>query len=197
MDRAYHELNDSEGDQDLLAQVSLLHSQVFRNGFSASLGIGFVQALYSSIVRSPDCFLIVALVDQRLAGYISATYDNRMFPTPQLRGLIRRRVLTRAFTGRLNYLRLFQVLRNRRLGRDTHGMGELLSLQVCQAYRRNGLGRALVQHMTERLSRREIGAYCVYTDDADGAKFYESLGIRPVFKTVLRGVRSACFVKHI
>lgn len=197
MDLIYRELTAADGDKALVHQVALLHDQEFRNGLGASLGTEFAHAFYRDVIHSGSCFLIAALQGPDLAGYIAAVYDNRAFPTPRLRRLIKILALRRMLTCRLHYVGLIRRLRNRYLGRAAHGMAELLSVQVCQGYQGKGIGRALVGHMARRLSARGVGAYCVYTDDPGGVNFYERLGLRPLFKTAWLGVPSACFVKTL
>ncbi len=193
----YRELTDSVGDRAKRERVAELHTAMFRRGLGGSLGIEFARAFYDDVIGCPDCFLIVAEIDGTLAGYISGAFDNRVFPTSVFRKRIRRLILRRMLTFRLSYTGLWRAIRNHRLGRSAEGMAELLSIQVCSDFGGKGIGRGLVARMEERFRNRAVPAFCVYTDDCEGIRFYERIGMRPIFKTEWCGVPSACYVKEL
>jgi GNAT superfamily N-acetyltransferase len=74
--------------------------------------------------------------------------------------------------------------------------GELYAIYILQTHQRKGLGRCLVQTITEKLSRLEINSMLVWAlADNSACQFYLELGGKQVYEQELKIGRKALIEK--
>ncbi|MGH9293856.1 MAG: GNAT family N-acetyltransferase [Acidimicrobiales bacterium] len=179
-----------------------LHARELPGSFLTSLGSGFLERLYETIVASEQSFAIVAVAtDRRLAGFVAGTGDT---------GALYRRFLARR-GAMASAAAISALVRSPRQALETlsYGSGrgrpatgtlpraELLSLAVDPAWRRKGVGRGLVQAFQAEIGRRGAAASRVVVGSGNVAaiSLYQGCGFRPVSSLeVHRGERSEVLV---
>jgi len=70
---------DSSASQKHLEEVVKIHQQEITQGFLSTLDPRFLVRLYSSITKSPYTFIIVALKQEQIIGFIVGTTDIKKF----------------------------------------------------------------------------------------------------------------------
>ncbi len=186
------------GDAEALAR---LHRAHIDSGFLASLGQGFLTALYRRISAAPGSFALVASTEELpVAGFVAGTVDT---------GALYRSFLLRDGL-RAAALALPQLLRRPRRALETLRYGtsapsaseelpraELLSLAVDPRARGRGVGEALVRAFAEELA--VLGApasrVVVAAGNKEALRLYRRCGYRPAASLeVHAGARSEVLV---
>lgn len=161
--------------RDDLHAVVAIHLAAFPNFFLTFLGPRFLRVFYSAVMQDG-----IALVDDRLTGFVVGMLDSRSF----YRRLWRRRFFQVALALAPVILRhpstLKRVARRgvARAFQPAPG-AELMSLAVHPHEQRHGAGRALVEAFISSVHAKGTNSLWLITDAAenDAVKhFYETLG---------------------
>ena len=180
-------------------RLAALHVSEIGEGFLATLGSGFLRALYRRVVRDPGSFAVVAATDNEdVVGFVAGTVDT---------AALYRRFLARdgAVAGASALPRLARswrsTLETLRYGARPPGIelppAELLSLAVAPEVRGRGIARALVRAFQEELVGRGVTAARVVVGGANGRALavYTGAGFRAVTPLeVHRGTASVALV---
>jgi ribosomal protein S18 acetylase RimI-like enzyme len=146
--RPFNQLAVRDGTNEDVAAVAEMHRLQIAEGFLPTLGPRFLKRLYRQIVRSPFGFLIVARDDAHaVVGFVAGTTDTRRL----YRQFVIREGAVVAVTSGVRIARsLPQVLETLRYGSGSVTEPELLALAVHDAWRRRGVGAALVDAFVQR-----------------------------------------------
>lgn len=158
-------------------RVAELHAERITDGFLTQLGPHFLQRLYRRVVKSPHAFLLVAVEDDEVAGFLAGASDlHRLYRS----FVARDGVAAAVMTGPRLLRSLPQVLETSRYpsGTDDLPTAEILSMAVGAEYARRGLGRALVAAGVAEFQRRGMDAAKVVIAEANGSslRLYEEAG---------------------
>jgi len=184
-------------DADDLPYVSDLHREYLPGGFFAQLGGGFLRNYYESYLTSPASVALIGEVDGARAGFLVGTVDHARYVRHVGRhhrarlmaaggwALLRRPGLTRTLvaTRLTRYRSALRRARHRSPEAQPRAarFGVLNHVAVDGAWRRAGVGRALVEsytgiavlHGTHRLR------LTARTQTPDACAFYLGLGWKP------------------
>lgn len=162
------------------AQVAWMHASGIRSGFLSSLGVPFLERLYSFIASSPLGLLIVARDEVgAIVGYVAGTTDTaRLY-----RAFLRSRegwsaaliALGRAFRPAT----AARILETLRYGTESDSSGaELLSMVVSSSARGRGLGLELGRNLLERFEGASVdrASVVVGSDNVAAIALYRRLG---------------------
>lgn len=172
---------------DLEAVVDI-HREAFPGFFLTNMGPRFLAAYYKMVLGSPEGIMLVALKDEKIAGFVSGFVEPSRFYRRMRRNLF---LLGIPAAIRLfGYPRLLLDVSGRvlRVGVSGHPQGrqmtdvpaaELSSLAVRPSLRRHGHARRLVTAFLTEAFRRGMENVHVTTDASDNQcahAFYSSLG---------------------
>jgi ribosomal protein S18 acetylase RimI-like enzyme len=178
------------------ARLAELHATRITDGFLPTLGPAFLTRLYRRIVRSPDAFAYVATLgdegaaNRRVVGFAAATVDiGRLYRTFALRdGLVAGAVaaprLLRSWRRVLETIR-YPAAESRTGpadGREAElPAAEILAVAVEAESGQRGIGRAVVDAATSRLSGRGETAVKVVAgaDNTAALRLYAACGFVP------------------
>lgn len=163
-----------------LDRVAALHASRISEGFLSSLGPAFLRRLYRRVLRSPDGFVIVAVVDGRVAGFAAGIGD--------LGALYRRFVVHDGLVAGLAALgrlvrtvpRVIETLRYPAATGDLPD-AEILAVAVAAEAGGRGIGRGLVAAALDEFGARRVTTAKVVTtaDNASALAMYQACGFVP------------------
>jgi ribosomal protein S18 acetylase RimI-like enzyme len=169
--------------------AAALHSSEISEGFLPSLGPRFLTRLYRRVVRSPRSFLLVALDDGKVVGFVAGTEDVRALYRSFL--LHDGAIATLAALPRVtsSWRRVLETLSYGAITgkRGTRGErepghelppAELLAIAVAPEARSHGAGRLLIEGLTTEFTRRGIRAIRVVVGAGNepAIRLYERCG---------------------
>jgi ribosomal protein S18 acetylase RimI-like enzyme len=151
-----------------------------RDDFLPALGEGFLSTLYNRFLTSGETFGFVALENDRVAAFIIGSEDTQLLFRKVIRsafiplgfhslpGLLRRPPLIKKLWETFSYPEKSSPV----------GKAELVVMGTGTAFRRRGLGRALVTALNRELIQRGVVGYQVMAKDKNlpANIFYRSLG---------------------
>ncbi|MBN1512512.1 MAG: GNAT family N-acetyltransferase [Phycisphaerae bacterium] len=178
---------------DDLSLVTALHCQAFPDGVTTRLGLPFVGQYYRSLVGSAGGLLVVARAAGKVVGFLAGTTDRRGFERAHRTRPGARAAVLRMLRLQLNPLSILRAVLKRHQSRHVADPAELVSIALATDARGSGIGSALVAAWVRELIDAGIPSYVVYTDNADGIRFYERKGGECVFKFHLGRMTSACY----
>jgi ribosomal protein S18 acetylase RimI-like enzyme len=191
----------SAADRDILAQVARLHYESLSyRSFLSLFGEGFLQKIYEYLLKDRLGFLILAVEENNVVGFILASLDSskitrviykRIYALlPRMIGAIIRH------PGRLiNIIETFFY--SSREGTDVKP--ELLVIAVAESRRSSGIGAQLVAKLEETLIKQGCRMYkvTVHSEMKRTVKFYERLQMQLIKEFMLYGHRWSMYVKKL
>jgi ribosomal protein S18 acetylase RimI-like enzyme len=160
-----------------------LHASQIDEGFLAHLGPRFLRHLYRRVALSPSSFLLVAVRNGHVVGFLAGSMDLKdLYKQFALRDGIVAGV-TSAPRLIMSWRRVLETLRHGSSKKDQNSqVSELLSVAVDPDCRGLGIGRLLVKEFLAETSRRNCGVAQVVVgrDNSRAVSLYEGAG----FKTV-------------
>lgn len=175
--------------------IAKLHHEGIGTGFLSSLGPGFLEVLYRTMIDSVRASVIVVESDGAVVGFVAGTVDTGAF----YRDFFRRKVLTAAFRTLPSLLRPStwrNLWETTRYGGESLGASvsaELLSMAVAPEARRSGVGAELVESLQGWYEQKGVDSakVVVGADNAPAISLYSRCGFEePRELEVHRGVRS-------
>jgi len=183
------------GGPDDAGAAARLHATRITEGFLSFLGPGFLTRLYRRITRTPGSFLLVAVADGAVVGFIAGTAD--------LGGLYRTFLARDGVAAGLacaprlvrGWRRVLETLRHGGGGAGTGRGTELLSVAVDPGWSGRGVGGDLVAAFLDRVAGSgATEAYVVVgADNAGAIGLYRRAGFVTADEFELHvGTRSLC-----
>jgi ribosomal protein S18 acetylase RimI-like enzyme len=168
------------GTDDDVARAAELHTARITEGFLPTLGPRFLRRLYRRIVRSPDAFLLVAVDDGAVVGFVAGATDvGRLYRA----FLVRDSVVAGAVAAPRLVRSAPRVLETLRYPATAGELppAEILAVAVDESCTGRGIGAALVAEATAELRRRGVDAAKVVAgaDNAPALRLYEAAGFAP------------------
>jgi ribosomal protein S18 acetylase RimI-like enzyme len=165
---------------DEVPQVADLHATRISEGFLALLGPRFLRRLYRRVHRSPDAFLLVAVEDGDVMGFLAGADDlHRLYRSFVARDAVVAGTLAAPRLARS----LPRALETLRYPSDTGGLpaAEILAVAVDATAVGQGVGRALVDEGLAEFRRRGIDDAKVVAGAGNAAalRLYERAGFAP------------------
>ncbi len=162
------------------SQLANLHQQEIGQGFLSSLGADFLQRLYRSLSRSPHAFLIAAVSEGRVFGFICGSTDTKkvyrnFLMTGGLRAVV---TLLPKLLSTARLRRVAETLLYPSRHRDLQlPSAEILNFCVDQHCQRLGIGKQLFGELVAEFRDRQVGSIRIVTGAKQGSaqRFYESL----------------------
>jgi ribosomal protein S18 acetylase RimI-like enzyme len=173
-----------------------IHAEGQPGTFLSSLGIGFLEALYAAMARSPGCFGQIALCEGNIVGVVVGTTEpHGLFTSLVLRtgprlalglagALLRHPSLIPRAAETLAYSR--RTVRRASAGTDE---AELLFIGTREGRRGQGVATALFHAFAESCRRRGATSLGLSVDDGneEAKRFYERRGMRRDHTFVMYG----------
>ena len=199
----HYECLDNECPTSVFAQLARLHAEGISEGFLSTLGERFLQRLHHALAMSPNAFVIAAIHENEVVGFVCGSTDTKkVYRACLLRlGVVTAPVILPKL---ISLKRLRRVLETLLYPARTKGASlpraELLSLCVASAWQRKGIGRRLFDELVSQFGRREVGSFRIVTGAnlQKARKFYESMGARMAGEiNVHRGEPSLVYIHEI
>ncbi len=164
-------------------EIVSIHVKAFPNFFLTSLGEGFLQLYYKSVLNSSDGVLLIGKTENESVGFCAGTMHSAGFNARLIKSNFLGYVSQGArllFTQPLSILHLIKNMtkENADLG-DKGEYAELLSIGVDPARQGGGVGKKMLTALEEEVIKRGGSVLSLTTDYEDNEKtvgFYQSLG---------------------
>ena len=156
-------------EKKIINEIVNSHLETFTGFFLTFLGKGFLKLLYKSYVKYKDSGLLVALEDDKVAGFIAYSGDYS--------GLYKYMLKTRlipfmwfsfiAFCKKPKiFFRLFRALKKKDEVKRTEKYVELASIGVKPDFKSNGIGSKLIDYL-KKIIDFNVFEYINLETDAD------------------------------
>jgi ribosomal protein S18 acetylase RimI-like enzyme len=174
---------DIKSKKTLFKEVANLHIKEIESGFLTYLGERFLTQLYRFISGSRSSFLIVALHNDEVIGFICGSSNTkRLFVEFIVRyGFIITPLLLPKFLHYKTVSSAFETIRYPyKQANITLPRSEILNFCVSNHTQRQGIGRKLFNALVSEYQNRKISEIKIVTgrDQFKAQKFYESLGAK-------------------
>ena len=151
------------------SKIAQMHQDYILGGFLSCLGHDFLNLLYETILEYSEGVLLVVEFDGQLAGFVAGVLDTKEF----YRYFLRKNFFRAGFmlVGRLfqgdTFVRVMEVLfYPKKSSKLVFPRAELLSMAVCEDFRRKGVGGILFDGLVERLKARGVGEFKIVVGSA-------------------------------
>ena len=166
-----------------IASVATLHKNAIKLGFLSSLGERFLQQMYLVISRGKASFLVLALDEGQVVGFVSAAHSK---------GLIWGVLFKKCFFPLIFVLlpKIFSISNIKKIidilaysfhpseKKDSGLSEELLSLAVDEKYCGQGIARGLFEQLTRLFQEQGVRKFKIVVGEAliPAQRFYEKMG---------------------
>jgi ribosomal protein S18 acetylase RimI-like enzyme len=179
------------------SSTAALHAAGIGEGFLPRLGPGVLRLLHRRMALDPTSFVIVAMYDGRVGGFVAGTTDTAGLYRAFLRSDgVKAAVLAAPRAHRL-WRRALETLRYPGRADPSWPRAELLAIAVDESLRGHGLGAQLTRSFQDEVMRRGIdrAKVVVAEDNVAAISLYRSQGFRALGTLDLhRGARSEVLV---
>ncbi|MEK9147085.1 MAG: GNAT family N-acetyltransferase [Patescibacteria group bacterium] len=166
-------------DKDKIPQIAKIHKQCLSNGFIASFPLGFLEKYYDTLFESKDVFTYIAVDDQKVLGFITATYNVKALPKILITHLWKEVIIL--IKNPLFLVKIFQLSLHPSL-RDEKSSCEIPSIAVVPSARRHGLGKKLISAAKLEFKGKGFKKFQLSLRDSmqEANTFYQRLGLKKV-----------------
>lgn len=180
-------------------QVAALHIQCISTGFISSMGIDFVTSLYDAIVKSKSSFVIVAVRNEKVLGFVAFTTNlNKLYRSIVWRkGFKFTLLLAGNMWSRKRIKKIFETLfYPSRIKKMNLPAAELLSIAVAPEEQRKELAGQLIEKGFRHYRKTGVDKVKVLigADNKAGNKLYLKSGFELIGQIVNHGVLSNIYV---
>ncbi len=193
------------------ADAARLHIEGQPGTFLTRLGPDVLTVVYQALPNTDGGFGFVAVVEERIVGFVSATTSvGKLFAQTSLgkAGVLlpalTKQMLKQPSLLPLSVKTVFYPFLARHGDADGDSVGysltaELLSIMVADAYRSHGIGTRLVDALVEECSHRSIGVLDVTVDAANpgACQFYEQHEFAEQKRFTMYGREMCQYQRHI
>lgn len=184
-------------DHKNIDQVANLHKSTFPSGILEKLGESILCQYYIHQTHPETGGIIAAFDAERVVAYLAYVHNRGHFASLPLMRKIKKQLYKNILFCKISPITLTRAWIKKRKSNHLHDIPELTAFAVNPQYRRMGIGRELLSKMESKLSENGHNAYCVFTDNPEGIRFYKKYHFETVFQFRFMGVESACFTKKI
>ena len=165
-------------------QCSEIHSREIPNGFLPTLGLKFLSSLYEQFSKSKYSFLLLAIEDDRVVGFIVISLHTKSFFINYLKSKIiwdLYRIPIKIF-GKVFFMKSLEVLKypfsKKSSNEDFISNTEIFNFCVDSRFQSKGVGQLLFYHAIKELNKNKIKIIKIVTGKSQlGAqRFYEKSG---------------------
>jgi len=178
--------DDIETGKDVIGKIVKIHLDGFKGFFLSFLGPRFLRLLYTCVASDENGILLVAYVDEKIAGFVCGVIDQESFYKKLLRTKIfhfARASLAASIKKPAIIMRLLRALKRPKDATKMSTKTYLMSICVHPDYQGLGLGKMLIQDFCVELIKRGTRSFCLTTDRYNNDsvnEFYQRLGFRLV-----------------
>ena len=165
-------------------QCSEIHSKQIPNGFLPTLGLRFLSSLYEAFSKSKYSFLLLAIEDGRVVGFIAISLHTRDFFKQYFKTKIfwdLHRIPIKTF-GKVFFMKSFEVLKypfSKKTSSESFiSNTEIFNFCVDGSVQGKGVGQLLFLNAIEQLKKKKIKTIKIVTGQSQiGAqRFYDKSG---------------------
>ena len=166
-------------DKDKIPQIAGIHKQCLSNGLIASFPLDFLEKYYDALSKSKDVFTFIAVDDQKVLGFITATYNVKTLPKILIIHLWKEVIIL--IKNPLFLVKILQLFFHPSL-RDKKSSCEILSIAVVPSARRHGLGKKLISAAKLEFKRKGFKKFQLSVRDSmeEANIFYQKIGLKKV-----------------
>jgi len=163
--------------------LAYIHSQAFQGFFLTSLGIGFLQTYYKSVLNNEQSIAVCAEdQDGKILGFASgslkaANYHRNLFAKNWVAFLFA--ALKSALSNPSILFRLAKNLDKNPNKNDDRNYSELLSIAILPQLKGSGTGKALLEHFEAEVLKRggkKVALTTDYNNNERVINFYKKCG---------------------
>lgn len=203
MDQLYFKNSQFTGEE--IKAVAALHKNTIEKGCLSFMSEKLLEKLYSSLEQNKDSVLILAIKNEKVAGFICGVLSKRqvfktLFKTQgfKLIPLLFPDMFSLQTINKLNELIVYswKSYRKKKLGVSA----ELLSLALDEKFREQGIAQILFHQLTGAFDQRGIRAFKIAVNDSliPAQCFYEKVGAQRHWRLDLyKGETSLIYVFDI
>lgn len=189
--------------EEYFSQIAKIHQDEIVEGFLSTLGVKFLSKLYCNLCDSPYAFLYVAIINNRICGFICGSTDtskvykyfimrNGIFILP----LIIPKILSFKKIGRIFETLIYpQKKENVALPKN-----EILNFCISSNFQRKGIGKKLFKVLVNEFKNLNFNKIKIVTglSQIKAQRFYESLGaIKVTDIEIHRNTKSLIYIYDI
>jgi len=135
-----------------ISQVAYIHFQFLKSGILSHLGESFLQNFYKSLLKQNSTFTIVAVDGSKIIGFATGATNLKTIPRIMIFGLWLHTFIS-VIKNPIITIKILQTPFYPSF-KSEENIGEVFSLAVIPAYRRQGVGAKLIQDCKREFKKR-------------------------------------------
>jgi GNAT superfamily N-acetyltransferase len=165
-------------------ECAYIHSNLIPNGFLPSLGINFLAGLYESFSISKHSFLMLAIENEKVLGFIAVSFNTNKFFKWYIATQIYKHVFKIPFKilGKTFFKKILDLLtypyKNKSSSEGFISNSEIFNFCVTKEIQGKGVGKLLFSNAVSRLENQNIETLKIVTggDQKTAHNFYNKVG---------------------
>lgn len=165
-------------------ECAKIHSKEIPNGFLPRLGLSFLSSLYEFFSKSKYSFLLIAVENSKVIGFIAISLHTKLFFkqylwTQSYKNLHKISLLIFGKVFILNIIELFKYLfKNNKEKKNFVSDSEIFNFCVDSSVQRQGVGQLLFSQAVNNLDSNNVKILKIVTgqNQINAQKFYSKFG---------------------
>ena len=189
--------------EEYFNQIAKIHQVEIIEGFLSTMGVKFLSKLYSNLCDSPYAFLYVAMINNRICGFICGSTDtSKVYKYFIIRyGIF---ILSTIIPKILSFKKIGRMLEALIYPQKKENVGlpknEILNFCVSRDFQRKGIGKKLFKILVDKFKSLNFNRIKIVTgvSQIKAQRFYESLGaIKVTDIEIHRNTKSLIYIYDI
>ena len=167
--------------EEYFSQIAKIHQDEIVEGFLSTFGVKFLSKLYCNLCDSPYAFLYVAIINNRICGFICGSTDtSKVYKYFIMRNGIL--ILPLIIPKILSFKKIGRMLETLIYPQKKANVGlpknEILNFCISHDFQRKGIGKKLFKVLIKEFKNLNFNKIKIVTgvNQIKAQRFYESVG---------------------
>jgi len=170
-----------KSNKKIIREISRIHYSVLTESFLNNFGLDFLERIYTNLLESKDCILLVCEENEVVVGYALAFTDySKFFQTAISKKILLGLSVVATLLRKPSFIKkiLPSILKRQKEGNHA----ELQFIAVTQENRGKNIGTKLIEQLNLELKLKGIKNYLVGTKSENilSNQFYKKIGFKHV-----------------
>ena len=185
-------------------ECATIHSKEIPNGFLPTLGLNFLSSLYEVFSKSKHSFLLLAIEDDKVIGFIAISLHTKFFFKQYLKTKLFKSLykIPIVIFGKVFFIKSLNVFKyffsNKRDGEIFISNSEIFNFCISSLYQGRGTGQLLFLSAVEQLKVHNIKILKIVTGQSQKSaqNFYYKIGATPSHKIIIHNGKESVVFKY-